>query len=298
MSEEQSAVTEFSGAHQNRLVATVYTPDLESKNPPALFMHGGGQTRHSWDAAAAQLAHLGVTSISVDARGHGDSDWVPDQHYSFHDYRDDMIALVEQVTDQFGRPPILIGASMGGLSGMLTVQKAGSSVFSAMIFVDITPTLEKSGVEKIQGFMAQNMAKGFANTEEAANAIAAYLPDRARPKNLDGLRKNLRRRDDGRLYWHWDPGFLKGPRTIDTDRDLLAPLLLEGCREISVPTLLVRGGKSELVTEHAAQEFLQLVPHARFVDVSEAGHMVAGDKNDIFAKAVIDFLKLDVLTAV
>jgi len=286
---------EFEGTEQNRLVATLYTPKVESKNPPALFMHGGGQTRYSWSGAAEQLACLGVVSISVDARGHGDSDWVPNKHYSFYEYRDDLIEIARQVKDQYGQPPILIGASLGGISGMLAVDEAGSDLFTAMVFVDVTPTMTKSGVEKIQGFMAENMSDGFATAQEAADAIAAYLPHRARPKSLDGLRKNLRRKEDGRLYWHWDPGFLKGPRSIDTDRGSRESLLPNACRAIKVPALLVRGAKSELVTEEAAQEFLQLVPHARFVDVSEAGHMVAGDKNDIFAKAVIDFLKQDVL---
>jgi len=285
----------FHGSENNRLVGTLYAAAESNSNPPALFMHGGGQTRYSWDGAAKKLSALGVISLSVDARGHGESDWVESKHYSFFEYRDDLILLAKRIARDYGRPPILIGASMGGISGMLAVHEAGSDLFTAMGFVDIAPTMEPSGVDKIQGFMAEKMSDGFANAQEAADAIAAYLPDRARPKSLDGLRKNLRRGDDGRLYWHWDPGFLKGPRTIDTNRSDREGLLPEACKMITVPTLLIRGGKSELVTEAAAQEFLDLVPHARYTDVSDAGHMVAGDKNDIFANAVIEFLQSDVL---
>ena len=139
------------------------------------------------------------------------------------------------------------------------------------------------------------MEEGFATVEEAADAIAAYLPDRPRPKSLDGLRKNLRQRDDGRFYWHWDPGFLKGPHSIDSGRGERQSRLFDACRKITIPALLVRGAKSELVTEQAAREFQHLVSHAHFVDVSDAGHMVAGDKNDVFAQAVIEFLQKTVL---
>ncbi len=52
----------------------------------------------------------------------------------------------------------------------------------------------------------------------------------------------------------------------------------------------MRGASSELVKEEHLREFLTLVPHARYVDVSGARHMVAGDENDGFSDAVLDFL--------
>ena len=61
-------------------------------------------------------------------------------------------------------------------------------------------------------------------------------------------------------------------------------------RALTVPTLLVRGRVSDLLSEEGAQEFLQLAPHARLVDVTGAGHMVAGDRNDLFNDAVVGFL--------
>ena len=284
---------QFTGSEGNRLAATLF--EAEGDHPPALFMHGGGQTRHSWDGAAELLATLGVPSLTVDARGHGQSDWVESKNYSFYHYRDDLICLVQQIKSQWHKPPILIGASMGGVSGMLAVGEAGSDIFSAMVFVDITPNMKPSGVDRIQGFMAQNMTEGFASVEDAADVIAAYLPHRPRPKSLTGLRKNLRQGENGRYYWHWDPAFINGPVPIESGRDTRKNLLADCCRKITVPTLLVRGGKSELVTEEAAAEFRALVPHSRYVDVSDAGHMVAGDKNDVFAHAVVEFLERDVL---
>ncbi|MBZ0215475.1 MAG: alpha/beta hydrolase, partial [Fimbriimonadaceae bacterium] len=138
------------------------------------------------------------------------------------------------------------------------------------------------------------MEEGFASLDEAADAIQNYLPNRKRKKNLDSLSKNLRLHDDDRYRWHWDPRFWQGTRTVDAVRDDLANSLIDASKSLTIPTLLVRGRQSELVSEEHVEEFLSLVPHAQYSDISEAGHMVAGDQNDIFADAVIDFLrKLD-----
>ncbi|MEP1206053.1 MAG: alpha/beta hydrolase [Rhizobiaceae bacterium] len=293
----EPVVAELTGDENNPLAASVYGSADTNDHPAILMMHGGGQTRHSWDGAARQLSARGNVAVTVDGRGHGDSGWVESQNYRFRDYASDLKTIAPQVAKRFsagGRPPVVVGASLGGLSAMLVHdQHRGPDpveLFSAIVLVDITPRMQASGVDRILGFMSKDMRVGFSDINEAADAIAAYLPNRARPASLDGLAKNLRKRPDGRWYWHWDPAFVDGPNNIMSDNPNRLETLLGAAQRITVPTLLVRGGKSELVTEEAAAEFLQHVPHAKFVDVSDAGHMVAGDRNDTFAKAVIDFL--------
>ena len=294
---------EFFGSSQNRLAADEFLSDDcadMQQRPTVLFMHGGGQTRYSWQGAAEKVTALGVRALTVDARGHGDSEWVEGGEYTAYAFRDDLRKIADELTETHGgHAPILVGASLGGISAMLAQDggnlRTGRPWFAAIVLVDITPRMKQSGVNKIMGFMAQNMKKGFATVEEAADVIAAYLPDRPRPKNNDGLQKNLRQRHDGRWCWHWDPAFMNGRFQIDSDADKRQQVLLDAAASISVPTLLVRGGRSELVSPEAVDEFCQLVPHAKFVDVTDAGHMVAGDKNDVFARAVMDFLKSDVL---
>ena len=156
--------------------------------------------------------------------------------------------------------------------------------------------MDVNGVAKIQGFMSDKMHEGFATIEEAADAIAVYLPERKRPNSLAGLQKNLRKGDDGRWRWHWDPGFIDGPMSINTVSKDFQQNLLDSAADLDIPTLLVRGARSELVSEEYAKEFLSLAPHAHYADVSDAGHMVAGDKNDIFSDAVINFLEDVVLS--
>jgi pimeloyl-ACP methyl ester carboxylesterase len=141
--------------------------------------------------------------------------------------------------------------------------------------------------------MMERMESGFASVEEAAAAVAAYNPHRPPPSDLSGLKRNLRQRPDGRWVWHWDPRFLSGQEgSVDETRvSLLPPERLEAAaRALRLPTLLVRGRMSDVLSEEGAREFLEFVPHAEYVDVAGAGHMVAGDRNDIFNDAILRFL--------
>jgi len=257
----------------------------DPSHPPVVLLHGGGQTRFAWGGTAQQLAADGWHAVSLDLRGHGESGWAPDKNYSVEAFVDDVRAVIEQLG---GAPPVLVGASLGGIAALIAEGESHPSIAAALVLVDIAPRIEPSGAVRIIQFMA-GKPEGFASLDEAADAVAAYLPHRRRPSDLSGLEKNLRRTADGRWRWHWDPAFLEpghGPRPgQDTER------LRAAARRLRVPTLLVRGRLSDLLSEEGAREFLALVPHARFADVSDAGHMVAGDRNDRFTAAVLGFLR-------
>ncbi|MEM6463626.1 MAG: alpha/beta hydrolase [Pseudomonadota bacterium] len=285
--EGSGAMTEvFLGAHDNKLVASVY----KGAGNPVLLFHGGGQTRHAWNKTAQRLQADRRTAITVDLRGHGESEWVSDKAYAFEDFAADVAKIAKTTRDRYGAKPVAVGASLGGISSLMAQYETGQACFSALILVDITPKMHRDGVDRILGFMSDRVEEGFASLEEAADAIAAYLPHRSRPKSLDGLAKNLRLGADGRYRWHWDPAFIAGPRPVHAGRENPEEYRMEAARALTIPTLLVRGGQSELVSQDHAEEFLQLVPHARLADVSGAGHMVAGDRNDIFQNAIISFL--------
>lgn len=255
---------------------------------PVVLAHGGGQTRHSWGATAATLAARGHRVVSMDLRGHGDSDWAPDGDYQMAAYRDDALAVARWI----GSPVAWVGASLGGMTGLHAVAEAPEH-FSALVLVDITPRPAPAGVGRILEFMAKDAEHGFASLDEAADAIAAYQPHRPRPADLSGLSKNLRLGSDGRWRWHWDPAFIdsRTGATSEHARDRHHDELVEIARQLTLPTLLIRGKLSDLVTDAEVTEFLELVPHAEYVDVAGAAHMIAGDKNDIFSDAVVTFLE-------
>lgn len=254
---------------------------------PVLFLHGGGQTRHAWGATAASVAEHGFYAICMDHRGHGESSWASFGEYRVKHFVEDLRGVVAQLSDK----PILVGASLGGITSLIAETQQEESIAKGLILVDVTPRMETDGVDRILGFMRGGRA-GFDTLEEAADSIAKYLPHRERPKDLSGLAKNLRRFDDGRYYWHWDPNMLKtwepGFYTEEDDRVLKGEL--KATRNLSIPTLLIRGRLSDLVSTETAKEFLEMVPHAEYVDLAGAHHMVAGDKNDAFTETVEDFL--------
>jgi len=249
--------------------------------PLVVLQHGGGQTRHAWKNVGRLLGRAGYHAVSFDARGHGDSDWAPDGVYG----QERMIADLQAVLAALGgRRPVLVGASMGGGLSLVAIGEDHVDA-TALVLVDIAPRIEPEGVGRIMQFMFER-PDGFATLEEVAEAIARYQPQREPAKNLAGLAKNLRLGADGRYRWHWDPRFMEPERKLqDRERRLSAC-----ARRLSLPTLLVRGGLSDVLTEEGAQAFRELVPHAEYVNVGDAGHMVAGDRNDRFGAAVIDFL--------
>jgi pimeloyl-ACP methyl ester carboxylesterase len=281
----RSEQLEFVARNGMRLrAAAVGNPDDRA----VVLIHGGGQTRHSWGGTVAALAAEGWYAVSYDQRGHGDSDRAPGSDYSNDAFASDCVDVCSALRTTDGVPPVVVGASLGGLSGLLAEgdHKPGST--GALVLVDITPRMERAGVDRIVRFMLERVEEGYESLDEAADAIAAYQPHRPRPADLSGLAKNLRLDPDGRWRWHWDPAMFLGPAPIGTG--VVEGRFAEAAQRLTVPTMLVRGRMSDLVSEETARHFLELVPAARFVDVSDAGHMVAGDRNDAFTAAVVEFL--------
>lgn len=268
----------FAAADGVRLAAECWG---DPADPPVILLHGGGQTRHSWQGTAQRLAGNGWYVLAADQRGHGDSDWAADGYYSLDHYVDDLRRIVASLT----RRPVLVGASLGGLVGLLAEGERRRPFLRALVLVDIVPRIEQRGENNVRHFMAGN-PRGFASVGEAADAVAGYLPQRRRPDDVSGLERNLRLKD-GRYYWHWDGRMMQSFARGAAVRSRLEA----AARALTLPTLLVRGQISDVVSPEGAREFLRTVPQAQFVEVPGAGHMVVGDSNDVFTGAVLDFLK-------
>ncbi len=248
-------------------------------DPSVLFAHGFGQTRQSWAGAQYALAREGVGSIAWDMRGHGESGRNPDTlHYRAEQFAED----VHLLSKQFKQKPLLVGASMGGLTGMMV--QAQHDAFSALVLVDVTPRWEIAGVARIMAFM-NAFPYGFDSYEHAADVIASYLPHRRERKSSKQL-QFLLREHQGRLMWHWDRRMLA---EFVEDSEHLQDDIREAARLIKVPTLLISGGKSDIVSEHTVADFLELVPHALHHHLPDATHMVAGDDNDAFNDTLLNF---------
>lgn len=250
--------------------------------PQVLLLHGGGQTRHAWRSTGITLGEAGYRAVACDARGHGDSDWSDTGDYEQDAFVRD---LVDVVLGLGARRPVLIGASLGGNTALAAVGEGRIDV-SGLVLVDIVPQTERAGFERTKAFMARH-AQGFATLDEVAAAIGGFRPGAKRSASPDGLAKNLRRGEDGRYYWHWDPRFLDGR---ERDFAVRHARLSAALKRVQAPVLLVRGGSSDVVSEEGVREFLALCPQAEYLNILDAGHMITGDSNARFGAATMDFV--------
>ena len=257
--------------------------ETQARQNRLIFTHGFGQNRLSWGTTALRLAAAGWPGLALDGRGHGDSAWSTDGAYELDHFVLDLTALAHAYTAVDGGKPILVGASMGGLLALLA--QAEADIFSAIILVDVTPRWEAAGVSRIFDFMRAH-PNGFVSLEEAAAEVSRYLPHRD-PKNPERLRGHLRAGSDGRLRWHWDPRLLEH---IPKASERYIPRLEAAASLVRCPVLLLSGGKSDVVSKSTIASFQALVPHAEHREISDATHMIVGDRNDQFSAEIESYL--------
>jgi len=273
------ATRRFEGFAGGGLVADVWGAN---DAPTVLLLHGSGQTRHAWSGTARALAVMGWRAVTLDLPGHGDSGWAPDG-----DYRTPTLAhAMRGVWHELGQPLAVVGASFAGLLSIATAARADAPSLAALVLVDVAPRMEDAGRSRVRGFMAAHL-DGFGSLDEAAGSIAGYL-NRPVEGRLEGLAKNLRQNECGRWVWHWDPRLIADSNR----RNRPEAEWYEGAlRDLRCPILLVRGLRSDLVSDKSVWALRQAVPGVQVVDVVDAGHMVAGDANDAFCESLAPFLR-------
>lgn len=273
---------ELRGHGDLRLVGDIAGPE---HGFPVLLLHGGGQTRNSWGRALDALATNGARAVAIDMRGHGDSDWAPDAAYLPSDFGGDVENAARNLSALCDdRPVLLVGASMGGIAAMVATPRLGD-LAAGLVLVDIVPDIRMDGARRILDFM-NSAPEGFANLDEAADAVAAYLPHRTRSESTEGLKRNLRQQPNGRWTWHWDPRMLQ---EVLNDVDLVKGGLTDAAAGVRVPTLLIRGLLSDIVDDEGVAHLRGLVPHVEVVDIADAAHTAATDDNDAFVASVLAF---------
>jgi len=280
----QHNLLKFQTTEDITIVADAYG---NPENDPILLLHGGGQTRNSWKKTGEILAEKGWYVIATDARGHGNSSWSKNGDYSFDFLREDVVYIANSLE----KKPILIGASMGGISSLAALHDH-PELAKGLILVDVSPRIEKKGTDRIFSFMSAK-PEGYSSLEEVAAAVKAYMPHRKNIGSLNGLKKNLRKLPNGNYGWHWDPKMLKVwmNKSNNFSNKETEDFLMNALKNLQIPTMLVRGGISDVVSKEIVEELKVIVPNMEYIDVKEAGHMVAGDSNHVFTNALIGFLE-------
>lgn len=278
MAENQPRELRWIGADGLRMVAETFgDPDAD----PVIFVHGGGQSRFAWRSGAQAAAEAGCYAISIDQRGHGESEWAADG-----DYSPDAIATdLQMLMRELNRPAVLVGASRGGYATLVAAAR-GDPRPRGLVLVEIAPRIDQGGADQVRGFMRASAA-GFASVEAAAELLATYM-HRTQAKDPARLRRSMQLGEGGRLFWRWDPRVAAG---APTDPERVEHELERAARAVACPLLLVRGERSELVKEEHAAHLKTLVPDARIVTIAGVGHMVSGDENGLFNAAIMDFIR-------
>ncbi len=260
-----------------------------AKKGAIILSHGGGQTRHSWSGAARTFERAGYLVLCPDLRGHGDSDRAPTSIYSYQDYARDTLALSDWVGENTGIRPHLIGASLGGVAGLVAAGRIRHDGFASLTLVDVAPKISQQEFESIRKFMLDGAKRGFADPSEAASFLSSHFPRPNSRSNTDfsGLKRNLRQGEDGRWRWHWDPAFVE---TLYLAPEQFEQELIEAAKNLSLPVHFMRGSESKLVTKESARHFCELMPQIHYTEIEGARHMMTGDQNDIFVEAALSFL--------
>ena len=248
---------------------------------PAVIMgHGGGQSRHVWAETAERLAVAGYKVITLDSRGHGDSDWAVPPSYEPNDFARDFSAAVAWRKNLDGRGPHFVGASASGIAGLIAAGLLNPEAFASLTLVDVTPTYRPDALDKARSLFLETAEDGFPNEAEAARAVGAE-------PGSDRLRHLLRPGADGRWRWRWDPAF--AARIHHDDRT--QGQCTDAARALTIPVHLIRAGRSDFVDDETTEAFRELAPHLTVTFLPGARHVVTGDPDGIYAEAILNFLE-------
>jgi pimeloyl-ACP methyl ester carboxylesterase len=245
---------------------------------PLLLLHGIGQTAHTWAYFATVMqGHFRV--VAVDQRGHGDSSWAMDGDYSPPAHGRDLDAFIEKLKlEDFA----LVGFSMGGRNAMWLTDRHAMKI-RRLVIVDAGPERPHSAGSQARQFMSGPDVLG--SVEDFVERAIRFNPRRSRETLRESLLHNLRRLPDGKWTWKYDPVLRQPNRRMSPAGDLW-PVLAK----IACPTLIVRGAESPALPSEQAARMAEVIPDARMVTISAAGHTVMGDNPMEFEAKVKPFL--------
>ncbi len=242
-------------------------------------------------ARRARLPARGITAVTIDQRGHGDSDWIKTGEYSFEWFAEDMLCVLDAVA-----PPDRLraggGGRIAGRAGRAVCRLAarmGAEAMSALVLVDITPKMRVDGVARHHRVHAGARRGGL---RHGGGGSGRHIGLSAAPAQADQPVRPVEepaQDADGRYRWHWDPNSSLPAKTLPNMRHEVERKGFEAAARLKMPVLLVSGRESELVGEDEVDAFVEAVPHAKFADIAGARHMVAGDRNDVFTDALLTF---------
>ncbi len=290
--EQLRAVTEIAGLKPSKIVMPedhhtivgamrFHYLDWGGNGHPILFLHGGGINAHTWDVVCLMLRER-YHCIALDQRGHGDSEWSPAIDYGVATQVGDVQGFIEKLGLE---NPVLVGQSMGGLNSIAYAIRH-SAKMKGLVVVDVGPEINSAGTQRIREFSSTPELESL---EAFLERAVKFNPIRDPRVLRRSLFYNLRQLPTGKWSLKHDQR-----RASDDSWRIAAEQrerILRDVAKISCPTLILRGGKSDVLTDEAAERFAHMLPHARWVRVENAGHNVQGDNPSGLLDAMNPFLR-------
>ncbi|MFQ5897426.1 MAG: alpha/beta fold hydrolase [Candidatus Methylomirabilia bacterium] len=251
--------------------------------PALVLLHGFTGHARTWDHFAEAVADR-FRVLALDQRGHGDSVRAPDADYRIASMAGDLAAFVDALCP--GRFSLL-GLSMGGRVS-IAYAAAHRERVDRLVLVDIGPEIAPEGLRRILT-MVSTVPEELDSEEQAYQLLRAAAPRYSEPLLRHRVKHGFNRLATGRLAWKYDKALRDQARS--GARDL--PNLWPDLATIACPTLIVRGGESDVLSPEIAKRMLETLKDSRLAELPEAGHTVAGDQPESFAKVVRQFLLND-----
>jgi pimeloyl-ACP methyl ester carboxylesterase len=253
-----------------RLYARDYAAAGGACRRPVICLHGFTRNSKDFEEVAPRLATGGRRVLVPDVRGRGRSDWdTHPEHYQPKTYARDVLDLMDSLAVASA---VFVGTSMGGLITM-AVAAMRSRAVAAAVLNDVGPEVGKAGIERILSYAGKST--DIANWEEAAHYVRRInrvaFPDHSDADWAAFARRTFRD-DNGRPVLDYDSAIsapvANGPPRTPT---LVANLLFRRLAR-KRPTLLVRGERSDLMTDEIAVRMKRAVPSLREAIVPGIGH--------------------------
>jgi pimeloyl-ACP methyl ester carboxylesterase len=240
--------------------------------------HGLARQGRDFDTFAQAMSDR-YRVVCPDVVGRGRSDWLAEPSgYQIPAYVADMVTLLARLDAEELH---WVGTSMGGLIGLGLASLPNSPV-KKLVLNDVGPTIEPVALQRIGAYLGQPLR--WASVDEAADyllSISAGFGPHSREQWLALTRPMLRPADDG-FKLHYDPAIALPLRAVTPEQARAGEAMLwAGYDALRIPTLLLRGAESDLLSHATAAAMTQRGPQARLIEFAGVGHaptLVAPDQ--------------------
>ena len=242
---------------------------------PLVLLHGLQDCARSWDTFAS-WASARFRVISLDHRGHGDSQWAPADRYRLKDYVSDVEGLVRHLDLQ---DIVLMGHSAGGRNAFMYALR-DPGVVRTLIIVDIDPD-EVNPASRQMFERYGREGDEWESMEAVVERLRTRQPNSSDEMLLHQATHMTRALDNGRRVWKRDPALLSAYER---------PELWTQWSSLSCPTLIIRGRQSELLNHEVAVRMREALPGSRLAELEGGGHWFYQEFPGAFEKTVRWFL--------